>query len=174
MAAEGIIPAIAEKIQTKTEILPTSWEFKSKGVIIINHDTEIATHGNIVHDNLDYNLGPAIKMKDWHFTYECKSDIGRRKFPDSNGSEYFFITAFYKNYHCDFGIMIFNDTDAVTTFTNLVISMFGPILMPEVSAPLLGNLTKVHIEWKPDPFNFFPVPPFLLCTAKTYYEIPFS
>lgn len=171
MAIMEIPSALAEKIRLKTEILPDSWRFKSKGILVINDEAEIATYGSISYDNKIYELGPAIAMKDWYFTFERKSFIGRCIFPDNNDPLLFVLTAFYKNYHCNFGITLPSNEHTVALFTNLVLSTFGPILMPTGSAPLLDDSRKVRIEWKPHPS-----PPQPISSSgrpgKTYISVP--
>ena len=175
MAAEGIHPAVAEKIKLKTQISFESWRYEPQGTLVVNDDIEIATYGVISYANPFYELGTVIKIKDWHFTIERKNNIGRRVFPDTNDPSLYVFTAFYKDYHCNFGIPFEDKPTLISHFVNLTLSTFAPILVPDISRPFSDASKEVKIELKPNssPPLLAPSPP-PPRSGKTYISIPFS
>lgn len=170
-----ILPAMAEEIKLKTQIPFESWIYQPQGTLILNDDAEIATYGTISYKNPFYELGVVIKMKDWHFTFERKNEVGRFMFPDNNNPLIFVVTAFYKNYHCNFGTTFLDSPEALYYFTNLILTTFAPILMPEVSQPLTDDSKKVKIEWKPNSIIPAPLTPIFPSTGrpgKVHISIP--
>ena len=147
---DNSVAQITQLAKAHTFIGAASWKYVHEGSVLVNGSDQIAAFGQILYANPNYELGQVLKMGDWHFTLERKSVQGRLAHPDKNAPTVYVLTAFHKEEHYNFGVVVRDSPDTMSTFTNLVFSTMGPILVPEVAGPLMDETKPVSIEWKRD------------------------
>jgi len=83
--------------------------------------------GGLCYENGIYDIGPALRIKDWVFCLERMNEEGRKMFPGTMG--HWMLAAFHGMDHYNFGLVKGNTDRAIRgTFLVVVVTEFLPLL----------------------------------------------
>jgi len=126
---------MADTIETKAILhsrnIPGRWHFVPVGDVILDDRDTGCTMGELYYENGIYDIGPAIRIKDWVFCLERMNDVGRKMFPENKGT--WAMAAFRGMDHYNFGPVDGNTNQAIRgVFVVVVVTEFLPHLCPDL------------------------------------------
>jgi hypothetical protein len=117
---------------TASTPLVSAWQFVATGDFFVDdRDTE-SYAGEICYANPNYEIGPALKVRNWVFCLERMTPEARARIAPQNDPEAWVISAFHGPSHYSFIAIDAPDQRTLNDrFVTFVVSRFWPILHPE-------------------------------------------
>lgn len=117
---------------TASTPLVSPWQFVATGDFYVDdRDTE-SYAGEIYYANPNYEIGSALKVRNWVFCLERMTPEARARITPQNDPEAWVISAFHGPSHYSFIAIKAPDQRTLNNdFVTFVVSRFWPILHPE-------------------------------------------
>lgn len=123
------------------------WRFVPSGHLCVNDKDSESYVGEIYYNNPNYELGGAIKIKDWVFCLERMTPKARMILAPQNNPDAWVISAFHHNEHCSFiGFVSSDHVRKNSILLEFVILNFWPMLHPEFFNNIIPN-KDVEMKW---------------------------
>lgn len=149
--------AIREKATAGTSNV-SPWNFQTTGHLYVDDRDTQSFVGEVYYSNPFYEIGAAIKVRDWVFCLERMVPKARKKLAPNNDPDAWVIAAFHGQSHYSFiSIKASSQKELNDMLIEYVVETFWPILHPEVFESYLEEQGKKDtpedkiIKWKISP-----------------------
>lgn len=123
---------IQEKAATSTSII-VHWRFIPTGHLYVDNKDTNTYVGELYYGNPNYEMGGAIKVRDWVFVLEKMTSEAMNRLAPNNDPNVWVIAGFHDHSHYTFtGITASSQSELNNMLVGYIVVNFWPILHPEV------------------------------------------
>jgi hypothetical protein len=145
---------VASMAVSSTKNIPVKWAFRATGAFIVNDQDTESFVGEVWYQNALFEIGPAIKVREWVFCLERDVESVRKI---RNISDDWFISAFKGKDHFTFDRGVKNELGTRNVvFMEYVCCTFWPILHPEtfdgIALNQIGEHSSIMMNFKTEMF----------------------